>query len=191
MRTFLRSDKTCSVLCLVLTLYSWSASSHADGFVDVSIRKSGTNVVTSYGWDDRTNEASRVWFASVAPTATNSSLNVILTLGELTFPEAAEAVQRVVRPWRGPVFVNISAVTSNGAVVTLTAYLQTGNDVSVHLGEPCDRRSEETVAPPRDAPDSWQPLFPPSEGASAVRRIEKTPAKEREVVPSRSPSDVP
>jgi hypothetical protein len=136
--TFAKSMKTprSRIAGLMFALCVSCIPTHAGGVIDINIRKVGTNVVTSYGWDSHTNEASQLWFYAVASDATNAELNIIVTLGELTFPEAVEAIQKVVKPWRGPVFVNISSVAENGAVVTLTTRVPTGQDVSTHRSVP-------------------------------------------------------
>lgn len=147
----------CLHACVILALCLCGASVSADGVWEMLIRKVGTNVVTSYGYDSSTNESSREFFCQMAPKATNITLNIVLTLGELTFPEAVEAIGKVARPWRGPVYVNISSIAQDGAVVTLSVYSKTGTDVSASRHEV---RVETNTVPRPPLTNGTTPLFP-------------------------------
>lgn len=118
-------------LVLVSVLGALAPTGSADWICEVNIRKEGTNIVTSYGVDHGTNVASRAWYGAVAPTATNAALNVTLTLGDMTFLDAVGAIEDVVRPWPGPVYLNITTLRADATSVTLTTLVRTGKDITV------------------------------------------------------------
>jgi len=112
-----------SLLCL---------PAEADWICEVEIRKDGTSIVTCYNGRYGTNEASRLWFNAIAPKATdNDTLNVTVTLGDVTFSDAVEAIERVVQPWRGRITLNMTSVRGDGSCITLTTRARNGADVRI------------------------------------------------------------
>lgn len=129
---------TCLLVAeVVVVLASQCLGSDAGWACEINIRKDATNVVISYDGLTRTNDVSRNWYYAIAPKARVADiLSITVTLGDLRFEDAAEAIQQVVKPWRGRVALHMTSIRQDGACITMTTYVQDGNDIRAHISLP-------------------------------------------------------